>query len=123
QLNVEGLRADITLYKAATALAALDGRQLVTEQDLRRVATMALPHRMRRQPFEQSGLDPQELEKLMNEYHPPDSEQRGGASVAPSRQDSSPISPPLAAHSADRKQEAFAPEHPARRDDLGDAAS
>ncbi|TMC24655.1 MAG: magnesium chelatase ATPase subunit I, partial [Chloroflexi bacterium] len=47
QLKVEGLRADMTIYKAATALAALEGRLLVTEQDVRRVATMALSHRLR----------------------------------------------------------------------------
>src|SRR6266849_4569778 len=57
QLDVEGLRADITIYKAAAALAALERRCTVTEQDVQQVATMALSHRRRRQPFEQPGLD------------------------------------------------------------------
>jgi magnesium chelatase subunit D len=69
QLDVEGLRADITIYKAATALAALEGRYAVTEQDVQQVATMALSHRRRRQPFEQPGLDREEIEQLVNEYH------------------------------------------------------
>ncbi len=69
QLDVEGLRADITIYKAATALAALEGRRTVTEQDVQQVATMALSHRRRRQPFEQPGLDREEIEQLVNEYH------------------------------------------------------
>jgi len=69
QLDVEGLRADITVYKAAAALAALERRRTVTEQDVQQVATMALSHRRRRQPFEQPGLDRQEIEQLVNEYH------------------------------------------------------
>jgi magnesium chelatase subunit D len=69
QLDVEGLRADITIYKAATALAALEGRHTVTEQDVQQVATMALAHRTRRQPFEQPGVDRAEIEHIVNEYH------------------------------------------------------
>lgn len=69
QLDVEGLRADITIYKASAALAALESRRTVTEQDVQQVATMALSHRRRRQPFEQPGLDREEIEQLVNEYH------------------------------------------------------
>ena len=69
QLDVEGLRADITIYKAAAALAALEGRRAMIEQDVQQVANMALLHRKRRQPFEQPGLDRQEIEQLVNEYH------------------------------------------------------
>nr|MBA2396186.1 ATP-binding protein [Ktedonobacteraceae bacterium] len=89
QLNVEGLRADITIYKGATALAALEGRQFVTEQDVQRIAAMALPHRLQRQSFEQPGLDPQELEKLTNEYQPPEPEQRDRAADVPALQNTS----------------------------------
>lgn len=70
-LDIDGLRADITIYKAAVALAALEQRLIVTEDDVKRVAMLALPHRRRRQPFEQPGLDQQELEQVMNEYQPP----------------------------------------------------
>jgi magnesium chelatase subunit D len=77
QLDVEGLRADITIYKAAAALAALEGRCTVTEQDVQQVATMALSHRRRRQPFEQPGLDRQEIEQLINEYHTHEQEHSG----------------------------------------------
>lgn len=69
QLDVEGLRADITIYKAAAALAALERRRMVTEQDVQQVATMALSHRRRRQPFDQPGLNREEIEQLINEYH------------------------------------------------------
>ncbi|GAC1430430.1 MAG: putative cobaltochelatase [Ktedonobacteraceae bacterium] len=70
QADVEGLRADLTIYKAATALAALEERVVVTEHDVQRVALMALAHRQRRQPFEQPGLDTQALQQTINEYQP-----------------------------------------------------
>jgi magnesium chelatase subunit D len=78
QMDVEGLRADITIYKAAAALAALEGRRTVTEQDVQQVAGMALSHRKRRQPFEQPGLDQQEIEQLVNDYHTQESEGENG---------------------------------------------
>lgn len=74
EVDVEGLRADITIYKAATALAALEGRTQVIEQDVQCVAPMALAHRRRKQPFDQPGITAQEIESLMQEYRP--SEQR-----------------------------------------------
>ena len=111
QLNVEGLRADITMYKAATALAALEGRRFVTEQDIRRTAAMALPHRLQKQPFEQPGLDSQELENLINEYQPPETEQ----------QDTTRTSSPSMSHAADGDQDAGTQEHPIDRDNAGNA--
>lgn len=70
RLDVDGLRADITMYKAASALAALEGRQKVTEQDIRRVAMLALPHRRRRQPFDKPELSLDQLEDAIQSYQP-----------------------------------------------------
>jgi len=104
QLDVEGLRGDITIYKAATALAALEGRHMVTEQDVQRVATMALLHRRRRQPFEEPRLDQHEIEDLMNGYHPPEQEQRDHPSIPP------PDSrPPSTTRSAGEEQHEYLP--------------
>ncbi|HTK10468.1 MAG TPA: magnesium chelatase subunit D family protein [Ktedonobacteraceae bacterium] len=103
ELDVEGLRADITIYKAATALAALENRLLVTEQDVHRVATMALPHRMRRQPFEQSGLDPETLENLLNTYQPPEPAEQESTPSMPAPDEPSPHS---ASNVADESQDA-----------------
>lgn len=49
QLGIDSLRAEITLFEAARAHAAADGRTQVTPQDLRQVAPMAL--RLRRSEF------------------------------------------------------------------------
>ncbi|EHM44306.1 ATP-binding protein [Flavonifractor plautii] len=54
-LQVDGHRADITMLKTARALAALAGRPAAEEADLRQAAELALPHRLRRTPFEQAG--------------------------------------------------------------------
>lgn len=51
-LGIETLRADIVVAKAAKALAALDGRTEVDDRDILKAMELALPHRLRRKPFE-----------------------------------------------------------------------
>ncbi|MDT7780539.1 MAG: magnesium chelatase subunit [Acidobacteriota bacterium] len=55
RLGVDGHRGEITLTRAARALAALEGRGEVSARDVRRVAPLALRHRLRRDPLEQGG--------------------------------------------------------------------
>jgi magnesium chelatase subunit D len=55
RLGVDGHRGEITIARAARALAAFEGRREVTDADVRRVAPMSLRHRLRRDPLEQSG--------------------------------------------------------------------
>ena len=43
------------MLKTARALAALAGRPAAEEADLQQAAELALPHRLRRTPFEQAG--------------------------------------------------------------------
>lgn len=75
EFEVASLRADIVMHKAARALAALDGRLQVTPADLRNAAELVLPHRRRRKPFEQPGLDRERLDELMQQAaQPPQSE-------------------------------------------------
>ena len=64
EFQVGSLRADITLYKTATALAAWKGRLAVEAEDIRQAAEWVLAHRRRRQPFEQPTGGPQTQEKL-----------------------------------------------------------
>lgn len=51
ELKVDGHRGELTIMRSARALAAFSGRQAVTEEDVRRVATMALRHRLHRDPL------------------------------------------------------------------------
>lgn len=81
EFNVASLRADIVMHKAARAIAALDGRTRVTPDDVRTAATLVLPHRRRRKPFEQPGLDQNKLDDLMREAEQPSDqpqEEEGG---------------------------------------------
>ena len=68
EFEVASLRADIVMHKAARALTALDGRLRVTPEDIRHAAELVLPHRRRRKPFEQAGLDQAKLDELMQEH-------------------------------------------------------
>jgi magnesium chelatase subunit I len=49
------LRAELTLIRAARALAAYDGESAVTLAHLRTVAASALRHRLRRDPLDETG--------------------------------------------------------------------
>ncbi|ABG03606.1 protoporphyrin IX magnesium-chelatase [Rubrobacter xylanophilus DSM 9941] len=77
-LGVDGLRGDIVTAKTARALAAWEGRGEVSEEDVRRAALLALPHRRRRAPFEQPGLEPEELDGLLSGGEEPDPPEGGG---------------------------------------------
>jgi magnesium chelatase subunit I len=55
QLGTDGLRAELTLMRAARALACFEQAPVVTVAHLRRVATSALRHRLRRDPLDESG--------------------------------------------------------------------
>jgi magnesium chelatase subunit I len=55
RLGTDGLRAELTLIRAARALAALDGDATVGDSHLRRVAPSSLRHRLRRDPLDESG--------------------------------------------------------------------
>nr|WP_199290268.1 magnesium chelatase ATPase subunit I [Leptolyngbya sp. FACHB-36] len=52
ELDVDGLRGDIVTNRAAKALTAFEGRAEVTVQDIRRVVTLCLRHRLRKDPLE-----------------------------------------------------------------------
>ncbi len=54
-LGTDGLRGELTLLRAARALASLDGDDEVNDDHLRRVAPSALRHRLRKNPLDQVG--------------------------------------------------------------------
>jgi magnesium chelatase subunit I len=55
KLGTDGLRGELTLMRAARALAAFDGVAAVSDAQLRRVAAPALRHRLRRNPLDDAG--------------------------------------------------------------------
>ncbi len=72
ELGVDGLRGDIVTAKTARTLAAWEGRDEVAVDDVRRAALLALSHRRRRGPFEQPGIDSEELENALSNDPEPD---------------------------------------------------
>ena len=68
--DVDGMRADIVTARTAVAHAAWQGRDRVTREDIRAAALLALPHRRRRSPFDEPGLDEDLLDALLDEEMP-----------------------------------------------------
>ena len=68
ELGVDGHRADITLVKTAMTNAAFTGRDVVTKDDLFVAAKLALPHRMRRKPFEEGVLDLESVYEIIGSF-------------------------------------------------------
>jgi Mg-chelatase subunit ChlI len=64
-MEVDGHRADLVMVKAAKAMAALDGREAASREDVSKAAEMALPHRMRRKPFQKIGLESEQVQTLL----------------------------------------------------------
>ncbi|MEL7019052.1 MAG: magnesium chelatase ATPase subunit I [Pseudomonadota bacterium] len=52
--GADGLRGELTLLRTARAMAAFEGRSEVTGDDIRAVAPMALRHRLRKDPLDES---------------------------------------------------------------------
>ena len=54
-LGSDGLRGELTLLRAARALAAFDGAPSVSRDHIRMIAPSALRHRLRRDPLDEAG--------------------------------------------------------------------
>lgn len=52
KLEIDGHRGELTISRTATSLAAFEGRTEVKDDDVRRVALLALRHRLRKDPLE-----------------------------------------------------------------------
>ncbi|WP_059020587.1 magnesium chelatase subunit D family protein [Mycobacterium sp. M26] len=63
--DVDGMRADLVVARTAVAHAAWRGADAVAEEDIRVAAELALPHRRRRDPFDDPGLDPAQLDEAL----------------------------------------------------------
>ncbi len=72
ELGVDGLRGDLVTAKTARTLAAWDARDVVLLEDVKRAALLALSHRRRRGPFDQPGIDPEELENALSRMQDPE---------------------------------------------------
>lgn len=95
--DVDGMRADLVVARTAVAHAAWRGAETVGEEDIRVAAELALPHRRRRDPFDDPGLDPQQLDDAMaqtkdhgGEPEPEPDPPNGGGAAASDAEQSAP---------------------------------
>ncbi|MBO0866725.1 MAG: VWA domain-containing protein, partial [Mycobacterium sp.] len=63
--EVDGMRADLVVARTAVAHAAWRGGDTVDESDIRVAAELALPHRRRRDPFDDPGIDRDQLDAAL----------------------------------------------------------
>jgi magnesium chelatase subunit D len=86
--DVDGMRADLVVARTAAAHAAWRGCRMVEEQDIRVAAELALPHRRRRDPFDDPGIDRDQLDAALAQcgaadpHDDPDPEPPGGGQSA-----------------------------------------
>ncbi|WP_415830369.1 VWA domain-containing protein, partial [Kibdelosporangium persicum] len=89
--EVDGMRADLVVARTAIAHAAWRGGDAVTADDVEVAVRLALPHRRRRDPFDEPGIDEQQLQDALRNA----AEQEEGPEDDPDGPDSpdSPDSP------------------------------
>ena len=83
-VQVDGHRADLVILKGARAQAAFDGRLAINGRDIALAAELALPHRIRRGPFQQEKIGMEELQARIDQL-------QGGESNVTSSQTSEPF--------------------------------
>lgn len=69
-LKTDGLRGQLTLTRAARALAALEGKREVTLEHLKVMAPLALRHRLRRNPLDETGSGTRIARALQDVFGP-----------------------------------------------------
>lgn len=92
EAQADGLRPDLTVYRTARALAALDARAEVTKDDVLDAALLALPHRQRRHPLHpQQAPSVDDLVAARRDPPPPDD---GASNTDGDRAPRPPSTPP-----------------------------
>ena len=95
--DVDGMRADLVVARTAVAHAAWRGADSVSEEDIRVAAELALPHRRRRDPFDDPGIDPGDLDAALSasadDESEPDPDPPGGGQSADGTAETTPRQP------------------------------
>ncbi|EON33697.1 Mg-chelatase subunit ChlI [Gordonia terrae C-6] len=117
-LDVDGLRGDIVVARTALAHAAWRGAVVVEDVDVRAAVELALPHRRRRNPFDESGLSSDQLDEAMSagedaagpdspddDPGPPETPPPGGGGEPPASEPNDTATAPGAAHDTDTAED------------------
>jgi Mg-chelatase subunit ChlI len=82
-LGVDGHRGDLVILKTAVAHAAWEERRHLTDRDIILAAELALPHRLKRRPFDEVQTSIDQLDKMVAAAR-----EHATASIPQDRQDS-----------------------------------
>lgn len=66
-MGIKTHRAEIAVVRTAKTIAAFNNREDVTTSDIKEAMELALPHRMRRKPFEEPSLDNERLDEAISQ--------------------------------------------------------
>lgn len=66
-LKVDGHRADLVILRGAQAHAALQGREHINDHDIILAAELALPHRIKGRPFQDTTISAYDLEERLDQ--------------------------------------------------------
>lgn len=103
--DVDGMRADLVMARTSIAHAAWQGREVVTSEDVRQSALLALPHRKRRNPFDAPGLSEEALDEVLNDHAPNDDDPEPPSGGSPNQgNDSNPSEPESASSELESSQ-------------------
>lgn len=73
-LKIDGHRGELTIMRAARALAAFEGRRSVTDEHVKKVSAMSLRHRLRRDALDETATSEQ-IQQSVDEVFPPNASQ------------------------------------------------
>jgi len=76
-LKVDGHRGELTIMRSARALAAFEGRRIVSENHVRRVSAMSLRHRLRRDVLDETAKS-EKIDQAVDDVIPRVPEPHGG---------------------------------------------
>ena len=68
QMQVDGHRAEIIIVKASLAAAAFNGRTTPSLDDAREAAILALAHRIKRRPLDESSFQPHQVDSILQRH-------------------------------------------------------
>ena len=85
ELDVDGLRGDIVTNRSARALAAFEGRKEVSEDDIARVVSCSLRHRLRKDPLEQVDSGDRVVKAFCKVFEKEESDDLSNFELAPLR--------------------------------------
>ena len=127
ELKVDGHRGELTIMRSARALAAFESRKVVGEDDVKRVVSMSLRHRLRRDILEETATTErieQAVESVLDQPRPPESDQdaKNSESSEPKRKNrreetDSTVSQPVTAKGRVRNNPDEVPSPPAAKGD------